>query len=84
MCGRETEIFTTVYSDRVMVIVTQMNKMGTMISAWEESSLAGSTTFCTRVLLGKRDDPALTICARQVRNPQIALTCFPSRHACHL
>lgn len=55
------------YADRVMVVVSQLNKMGTVLEAWSEPrSEPGGLLYQTRVLMGKRDDPLLHIYARQI------------------
>jgi hypothetical protein len=43
--GVRTEVFTTEYSDRVMVILSQINKMGTLVSASREVSRDGTISY---------------------------------------
>ena len=63
--GLETEVMLTHYSDRVFVVVTQTNKLGSLLSVAAEQSGQGST-FRIRNLLGRRDDPLLNIYARNI------------------
>jgi proteasome assembly chaperone 3 len=64
--GIRTEILCTAFLDRVFVLITQINKVGTVISAWADPKSDGGYLFHTEVLLGRRDDPLLTIYARQI------------------
>jgi proteasome assembly chaperone 3 len=64
--GFETSVFTSVYADRIMFIVTQVGTLGTMVQAQKETVLGGGTTFSTATLLGTRDDPLPELCARQL------------------
>ncbi len=54
------------YSDRVFVVITQINKFGTMLSAWAEAKSDGGKLYQVSTLMGKRDDPLLNIYARQI------------------
>lgn len=68
--GKEikTDIVCTTYSDRVFVIITQIKKFGTIISAWAENkdNQVNEKSYHSQTLLGKRDDPLLAVYARQV------------------
>mmetsp|Transcript_18747 Transcript_18747/g.24755 ORF Transcript_18747/g.24755 Transcript_18747/m.24755 type:complete len:141 (+) Transcript_18747:77-499(+) len=65
--GIHTDFVITVYDDKIFILVTQLQKIGTLISVESErSALGGSNGYSTSVLLGRRDDPLLLIYARQV------------------
>ena len=61
-----TEIVCTTYTDRHFVVISQMNKFGTIINAWAETKADGGKTFDMVTLLGRRDDPLLSVYARQL------------------
>lgn len=62
----QTDIITTSYHDRHFVVISQMKKFGTLISAWAETKADGGKTFDMSTLLGRRDDPLLNVYARQL------------------
>mmetsp|Transcript_30269 Transcript_30269/g.51186 ORF Transcript_30269/g.51186 Transcript_30269/m.51186 type:complete len:130 (-) Transcript_30269:521-910(-) len=64
--GESTDIISTVYSDRIFVIISQLDKFGTLLKAWSEPRSDGGMLFQVSTLLGKRDDPLLHIYARQI------------------
>lgn len=64
--GVTTEIRCISFSNRISVFITQMNKIGTLIDAWSENKSDGGKIYQTSILLGRRDDPLLTIYARQL------------------
>jgi len=55
-----------VYSDRVFVIISQIEKFGTIMKAWAEPKSEGGSIYQVSTLMGKRDDPLLQIYARQI------------------
>ena len=55
-----------VFSDRVFILVTQMTKMGNLLYASQEENATGGKNFSVNFLMGRRDDPLLTIYARQL------------------
>jgi proteasome assembly chaperone 3 len=61
-----TEIICTTYQDKIFVVITQIKKFGTLISAWYDINTNGEKSFRTSVLLGKREDPILHVFARQI------------------
>ena len=61
-----TEIISISYTDRHFVIITQLNKFGTLIEAKVENVDINKNIYHIQTLLGKRDDPLLTIYARQI------------------
>lgn len=65
VCGIPTRFVLTAYTNRIMVVVTQTQNMGTLILASADNPLdPTSRAFTTRVLVGKRDDEALEAYAR--------------------
>lgn len=64
--GIDTEVVTQLFEDCVFVMVTQLGKLGTIISVPPERANDGSHRFEPRVLLGRRDDPLLLLYARQI------------------
>lgn len=60
----QTEIICTSYSDRIFVLISQCNKVGSLLTAsHERSSDGGGKLFNINTLLGRRDDPLLNIYA---------------------
>merc|ERR1712157_421442 len=51
------------YVNQILVIATQIGKLGTLLQARQDEH---SQTYSVDVLLGKRDDPLLEICGRQL------------------
>ncbi|KAL3684766.1 hypothetical protein R1sor_002788 [Riccia sorocarpa] len=64
--GIPTELVLSGYDDSILVLVTQIGKMGTLLHAKKEEVYGGTSTFSINVLMGKRDEPLLQACARQV------------------
>jgi len=58
--GVPTDFHVSVYSDRVLVVITQNGKPGTLLLAQRERGAGGmgggAGGFATKVLMGKRDD----------------------------
>ena len=60
ICGVPTKIALTAYSNRVFVVVTQTDNLGTLIAAERDLAIDPTCTcYSTRVLLGRRDDETL-------------------------
>ncbi|RYH29611.1 hypothetical protein EON65_07905 [archaeon] len=55
-----------VFSSNVFVIITQINKVGSMLKAWTEPKFDGGLRFMVENMLGRRDDPLLVLYARQL------------------
>ncbi|CAM9149736.1 unnamed protein product [Ascophyllum nodosum] len=72
MNGVRTEVVVIPYVDRTFVIVTQMKKLGNLLLATSDGSGGGlaegsrGRRYRVQVLLGKRDDPLLSLYARQL------------------
>ncbi len=69
ICGVSTDFHVSVYSDRVLVIITQNGKPGTLLLAQREQGAGGmgggQGAFTTKVLMGKRDE-YMQVYARRV------------------
>lgn len=48
------------------MLITQIEKFGTILKAWAEPKSEGGSIFQVATLMGKRDDPLLHIYARQI------------------
>ena len=65
ICGVPTKVALTAYSNRVFVVVTQTDNLGTLIAAERDLAIDPTCTcYSTRVLLGRRDDETLEVYAR--------------------
>lgn len=70
--GIRTEVVVVPYADRTFVIVTQLKKLGNVILATSDAvgggmaRPSGGRRYSVQVLLGKRDDPLLSLYARQL------------------
>ncbi|GBG60454.1 hypothetical protein CBR_g5628 [Chara braunii] len=64
--GHETTVLLSGYEDRIMVMVSQIGKLGTLLFAKREEIYDGPKAFQVDTILGKRDEPMLTVCARQL------------------
>lgn len=65
ICGVPTHFVLTRYSNRIMVVASQTDNMGTIITAHADNFVdAVHSSYSTRVLIGKRDDPHLEAYAR--------------------
>ncbi len=64
--GVKTEIMCATFDSKILIFITQINKIGTFIKAWADSKADGGKIYQTSIVLGKRDDPLLTIYARQL------------------
>ena len=65
VCGVLTRFVLTAYSNRIFVVVSQTQNMGTLIHASADNPIDAATgSFTTRVLIGKRDDDHLEVYAR--------------------
>jgi len=64
--GTKTDIVISKYEDTFLVIVTQIGCMGTILAAKKDESVFSDPTYNVSVLFGKRDEPLLLACARQL------------------
>lgn len=64
--GVTTTFSYSMYMDQTLMFVTQTGTAGTIISATQDAAFDGTTTYSTTVVLGKRDEPLLQLCARQI------------------
>lgn len=64
--GRRTDFVLTAYVDRLMIVITQLGTLGTVLHAEKETVLGGGATYRIDTLLGRRDEPLMELCARQL------------------
>ncbi|KAK6913102.1 Proteasome assembly chaperone 3 [Dillenia turbinata] len=64
--GNKTEIVICGYDDHFLVIATQIGSMGTILHARKEEGMSIHPTFNVSVIFGKRDEPMLVACCRQL------------------
>lgn len=64
--GCETHFQLSGYADRVLVVATQVGTLGTIMQAEKETVLGGGSTYRVETLVGRRDDPLLELCTRQL------------------
>ncbi|XP_078179418.1 proteasome assembly chaperone-like protein [Carex rostrata] len=64
--GNKTDIVICKYDDNFLVMVTQIGCMGTILHARKEEGVSTEPTFHVAVIFGKRDEPFLAACARQL------------------
>uniref|UniRef100_A0A0D6R127 Uncharacterized protein n=1 Tax=Araucaria cunninghamii TaxID=56994 RepID=A0A0D6R127_ARACU len=64
--GIKTDVVLCSYDDHILVMATQIGTAGTMLHARKEEGFATNATFSVSVLFGKRDEPMLVACARQL------------------
>lgn len=64
--GNKTDIVICSYEDHFLVIATQIGSMGTILHARKEEGMSIHSTFSVNVIFGKRDEPMLVACARQL------------------
>ncbi|KAI3981481.1 hypothetical protein MKX01_007408 [Papaver californicum] len=64
--GIKTDIVISSYDDHILVMATQIGAMGTILHARKEEGMAIHPTFSVSVIFGKRNEPMLVACARQL------------------
>ncbi|XAR60438.1 hypothetical protein NMG60_11033819 [Bertholletia excelsa] len=64
--GNNTDLVICRYDDHFLVIATQIGSMGTILHARKEEGMSILPTFSVSVIFGKRDEPMLVACARQL------------------
>ncbi|PKI79201.1 hypothetical protein CRG98_000493 [Punica granatum] len=64
--GIDTDVVLCAYDDHFLVIVTQIGAMGTILHARKEEGVSINPTFTVSVIFGKRDEPMVVACARQL------------------
>ncbi|TMW62663.1 hypothetical protein Poli38472_005281 [Pythium oligandrum] len=62
--GVPTDFAVTIFSDRVFIVVTQLQTFGTL--AYQKGTINGKFQPEIHVRLGRRDDPLLLVYARQL------------------
>jgi len=76
VCGAPTHFAFSAFANRVLLVVTQTGTFGTVIEARRDGAGAdgggggggapGAPTYSATVLLGRRDEPLLPLCARRI------------------
>jgi hypothetical protein len=61
-----TVYLSMVNGNGMQVIVTQVGKLGTLLHARKEEGYGTAPTFNVSIIMGKRDEPLLVACARQL------------------
>ncbi|KAF7819574.1 Proteasome assembly chaperone 3 [Senna tora] len=64
--GNKTDVIISSYEDHFLVIATQIGTMGTILHARKEEGVSTNPTFNVSIIFGKRDEPMLVACARQL------------------
>ncbi|XP_030482959.2 uncharacterized protein LOC115699608 [Cannabis sativa] len=64
--GNKTDVVICSYDDHFFVIATQIGTMGTILKARKDEGMLTQPTFDVSVIVGKRDEPMLVVCARQL------------------
>ncbi|KAL6518833.1 hypothetical protein OROHE_017586 [Orobanche hederae] len=64
--GHSTDIVVSSYEDYFLVMATQIGSMGTILHARKEEGVSVDPTYAVSVVFGKRDEPMLVACARQL------------------
>ncbi|KAL6135779.1 hypothetical protein ACLB2K_068004 [Fragaria x ananassa] len=64
--GIKTDVVICCYDDHFLVIATQIGAMGTILQASKEEGATFNPTYSVSVIFGKRDEPMLEACARQL------------------
>lgn len=67
--GQQTDFVWSLYQDHLLIFITQLGSAGTIIAATQDTSAEArvtGVTYSIDTLLGKRDDPGLELCARQI------------------
>ncbi|KAL3624249.1 hypothetical protein CASFOL_033065 [Castilleja foliolosa] len=64
--GHKTDIIISSYEDHFLVMATQIGSMGTILHARKEEGVSVDPTFTVSIVFGKRDEPMLVACARQL------------------
>ncbi|XP_043706456.1 uncharacterized protein LOC122656087 [Telopea speciosissima] len=64
--GNNTDVVICSYDDHFLVMATQVGTMGTILHARKEEGVSIHPTFNVSVIFGKRDEPMLEACARQL------------------
>ncbi|XP_057983927.1 uncharacterized protein LOC131168487 isoform X2 [Malania oleifera] len=76
--GFKTDVVICSYDDHFLVIATQIGSMGTILQARKEEGVSTQATFNVSVIFGKRDEPMLVACARQLIEHISMLCCVYS------
>lgn len=69
------DVYVSRYTDRVLVVITQLASFGTVLATQREQVLGGGSTFRVDTLLGDRGNPVLELCARQLAQSAVDAGC---------
>lgn len=65
--GVPTDFSFSLYADRLLLIITQLGSAGTIMACSNDTAYdASAPTYSVAVLVGKREEPLLPLCARQI------------------
>jgi proteasome assembly chaperone 3 len=70
-----------VFANQLFILITQVNKVGSILKAWSEPKIDGGRRYLVENILGRRDDPLLMLYARQLieRSPRPLLLAISLR-----
>uniref|UniRef100_A0A7S3EJE8 Proteasome assembly chaperone 3 n=1 Tax=Rhodosorus marinus TaxID=101924 RepID=A0A7S3EJE8_9RHOD len=67
IAGVKTLFFAEKFSDRILILISQTGKIGTIIQAAREITMDGNPSFTVQTLLGApSEDLSLDLCARRI------------------
>ena len=65
--GCSTTLTVNVYTDTILIIINQLNSIGTILTATSSHNLVNSkVTYAVDTVLGRRDDPVVEVMGRQM------------------
>ncbi|KAK9833642.1 hypothetical protein WJX74_001458 [Apatococcus lobatus] len=82
VAGRSTDFLATPYSDRIMLVASNTGTFGTIMQARMEADVSGTSHPSIRVVLGRREEPGLMLCARRLAEAAAAAGCTRSLLLC--
>ncbi|KAI4320476.1 hypothetical protein MLD38_033953 [Melastoma candidum] len=62
----KTELVLCSYDDHFLIVASQIGAFGTILHARKEEGVTVEPTFSVSVVFGKRDEPMMVACARQL------------------
>jgi hypothetical protein len=64
--GSTLTIICSTYADRHFIVVTQIDKIGTLVTGKAVAGIDGTVHYEVNILFGKRDDQLLLVYCRQI------------------
>ncbi|KAG9454141.1 hypothetical protein H6P81_007045 [Aristolochia fimbriata] len=64
--GIKTNVIVSSYDDHFLIIATQIGSMGTILYARKEETVSADPVCDVSIIFGKRDEPMLISCAREL------------------